>query len=1072
MTQTLVPIELLEQIERGNLLLFVGEGVNRGAPGERGLPSSAVLAAELARLCDYPADEPLTLARVAYLYERRFGRPALVERLRDELDSHLRAPLRAHRLIGQIPAPVIVTTTYDDMLDRVQRELGMPYVTVVRNQDVPYADRQKRLLIRLFGRMDQPESLVLTETDQTMFLDEQRGLSDVLRAELAQRTWLILGFDLNQGWFRALYDSVMRRLDSQGRRAYFYGDPPGTYIAEWCRERGIAVLTPDLTEFLAELTHKLDGRRLAEPPPIDDLPYPERPYKGLEAFTAADQRIFYGRERESQRLADLVRAHRLVLVYGPSGAGKTSLAQAGVAPLLERGKPCYTVVLARALGDPAQAIRAAVARRMAAEGQTLPGAAADGTLADFLAAAVQAFAAPLVLILDQFEEFFVEHGPELHPAFMGELAAIVGARDLPVKLLLSLREEWMGALGAFEQAIPTLYDTRVRLMPLDREAARAAIERPLEPFGVQFEPALVEQLLNDLGGEAAAPPQVQLVCAALYASLPASEHTITGARYVELGGAKGILQRFLKDELARVPAHQRDIARGVLEELVSSQGTKTPRAASELQRALATSADELMPVLHTLAGRLLRVIARAGAEPLYELAHEYLVGEIQPSDETRARKQAEELVAQGLGDWRRLGTLLGADEVRLIEKQQTRLRLSDDGLELLLRSAVQDDRPAEYWAARMSAAGRLALIERLYDDARSQKHAARRQACALLWTLRRYLPRRLAGPVYARCLAQEAPAAIRSAAIPSALVGVLLVLLSLMIPTVSTRWQILELIDAAGRHRPSIVAVSPTNADLIYVSDQKAGGFWWSPDGGMTWHDAGTGEVGALPVQSIALSTEFVYITTPSGVFFAPAGSAHWEPCASQPDRRPDHALGAIAAGPAEPARLFVAIDGLGVATTDRCGAPWALLKAPELPRDRITALATDGANVVVAAASGMAASRDAGSSWRSLDGTLPVTETVTGLAMPEPSTGYLLAAFGGQGLRYATGEWARWYALDGQTKNPLNVQSIGAVAFSGQSRYLVSERGLLCSRVWNWTEPNWWYWRFGAPVPCAPATS
>ena len=67
-----IPEELLEQVERGNVLLLVGEGISRGV-----LPSSAELAQELASRCDYPSEEPLTLPRVAGYFEMIRGRQGL-----------------------------------------------------------------------------------------------------------------------------------------------------------------------------------------------------------------------------------------------------------------------------------------------------------------------------------------------------------------------------------------------------------------------------------------------------------------------------------------------------------------------------------------------------------------------------------------------------------------------------------------------------------------------------------------------------------------------------------------------------------------------------------------------------------------------------------------------------------------------------------------------------------------------------------------------------------------------------------------------------------------------------------
>jgi hypothetical protein len=62
---------------------------------------------------------------------------------------------------------------------------------------------------------------------------------------------------------------------------------------------------------------------------------PEQPYVGPRPFTDEDQRIFFGRNREAEQLLSLVLAHPASLLYSPSGAGKTSLIQAKLIPLLE-----------------------------------------------------------------------------------------------------------------------------------------------------------------------------------------------------------------------------------------------------------------------------------------------------------------------------------------------------------------------------------------------------------------------------------------------------------------------------------------------------------------------------------------------------------------------------------------------------------------------------------------------------------------------------------------------------------------------------------------------------------------
>jgi hypothetical protein len=58
------------------------------------------------------------------------------------------------------------------------------------------------------------------------------------------------------------------------------------------------------------------------------------PYVGPRAFTSDE--TLYGRDREALELLDLLIAERIVLLYSPSGAGKTSLIQAALIPALKR----------------------------------------------------------------------------------------------------------------------------------------------------------------------------------------------------------------------------------------------------------------------------------------------------------------------------------------------------------------------------------------------------------------------------------------------------------------------------------------------------------------------------------------------------------------------------------------------------------------------------------------------------------------------------------------------------------------------------------------------------------------
>ncbi len=61
-----------------------------------------------------------------------------------------------------------------------------------------------------------------------------------------------------------------------------------------------------------------------------------KPYVGPRPFGRDEKDLFFGRDREARDLCSLVVAHPLVLLYAASGAGKSSLLNAGLIPLLEQ----------------------------------------------------------------------------------------------------------------------------------------------------------------------------------------------------------------------------------------------------------------------------------------------------------------------------------------------------------------------------------------------------------------------------------------------------------------------------------------------------------------------------------------------------------------------------------------------------------------------------------------------------------------------------------------------------------------------------------------------------------------
>ena len=176
--------------------------------------------------------------------------------------------------------------------------------------------------------------------------------------------------------------------------------------SEWFRRRGV--------ESLPQL--EIEPRESPAPPLLAGA-FPTRPYKFLDFYTAGDRAIFFGRDRELEELYQRVLSQPVLVLYGRSGVGKTSLLQAGVLPRL--AAPQHLALTLRCLQNPIPMLRQGLA--WLALLQETP---AEGLLETFQAV-TRAISGHLVIVLDQFEEFFVRLSPSERQTFEREVAEVV-----------------------------------------------------------------------------------------------------------------------------------------------------------------------------------------------------------------------------------------------------------------------------------------------------------------------------------------------------------------------------------------------------------------------------------------------------------------------------------------------------------------------------------------------------------------------------------------------------------------------------------------------------------------------
>jgi hypothetical protein len=225
------------------------------------------------------------------------------------------------------------------------------------------------------------------------------------------------------------------------------------------------------------------------------------PFVGLNPFDTSDAAYFFGRLREIRLLASNILSTPLLVVFGQSGVGKSSLLSAGIVPRL-REDPHAVVVLVRdwsgePLGKCLAALSAEAARLLE------PKAATERRLAAAVAAVEEAGGGPVVLILDQFEEYFNHVDQEKGLAFEKALGELVASTSLDVHVAVSIRFDEVGRLDQLRRAIPEIMSATFELTSLGRDDAEEAICRPVDAYNsergaaVKVDPKLVEALLED-----------------------------------------------------------------------------------------------------------------------------------------------------------------------------------------------------------------------------------------------------------------------------------------------------------------------------------------------------------------------------------------------------------------------------------------------------------------------------------------------------------------------------------------------------------------------------------------------
>ena len=123
------------------------------------------------------------------------------------------------------------------------------------------------------------------------------------------------------------------------------------------------------------------------------------PFKFLDSFTLADREIFFGRDQEITDLYRRVFESKLLLVYGISGTGKSSLINCGLASRFDDSD--WLPVNVRRGSNIIESLNESLNK------QALTPLKKNLSVADKLQSIYLDHFKPVYLIFDQFEELFI-----------------------------------------------------------------------------------------------------------------------------------------------------------------------------------------------------------------------------------------------------------------------------------------------------------------------------------------------------------------------------------------------------------------------------------------------------------------------------------------------------------------------------------------------------------------------------------------------------------------------------------------------------------------------------------------
>ncbi|WP_293111229.1 hypothetical protein, partial [Moorena sp. SIO4G3] len=417
-----------------------------------------------------------------------------------------------------------------------------------------------------------------------------------------------------------------------------------------------------------------------------------------------------GRQRDVNRLMErITRAdHKLTVIHGQSGVGKSSIVHAGLVPALKNrplgdriGLPIVVQVYTDWVGE----LDKHLADQLSGNGNEDPlirekflnsngNALIDSVLEQLQHNADNNFLT--VLIFDQFEDFFSVYSHQSQRKIFYNF--LVNCLKLPyLKLIFSIRDNALHKLLELEHYTwevieSNILDKKIRypLLNFPLKDAYSVIQSLTHRANFYLEPALIDELVRELGAEIGEvrPIELQVVGAQLQA-----ENITTLAQYQHHGPKAKLVERFLEKVIKDCGPENETAAWLVLSLLIDDNKNRPLKNRSEL--AIESSLED-----HTL-DLILEIFEKSGLVFLlpevtinrYQLVHDYLVDVIRQKKQSKLQAELENLREKDKQSQDKIEQLVKEQELQnQLTKITKKQRKTEEKLNRILRQRLREAR--------------------------------------------------------------------------------------------------------------------------------------------------------------------------------------------------------------------------------------------------------------------------------------------------------------------------------------------------------------------------------------------